>query len=106
MLFFPCVLSVMYSGDAPQSCRVTLEPVALRQRLLPAPVEVCLKGVLQGWDAHSLTEASSESWVLQCSINNHTDQGQAVFQQLLRELSAQALHMVKPHRSANVARFC
>ncbi|XP_031688892.1 treslin isoform X2 [Oncorhynchus kisutch] len=94
-LAFPVLGGVLRwgQGDASQSCRVTLEPVALRQRLLPAPVEVCLKGVLQGWDAHSLTEASSESWVLQCSINNHTDQGQAVFQQLLRELSAQALHM-------------
>ncbi|XP_038855069.1 treslin [Salvelinus namaycush] len=95
-LAFPVLGGVLRwgQGDAPQSCSVTLEPVALRQRLLPAPVEVCLKGVLRGWDAHSLTEASSsESWVLQCSINNHTDQGQAVFQQLLRELSAQALHM-------------
>ncbi|XP_029607583.1 treslin-like isoform X3 [Salmo trutta] len=90
-LAFPVLGGVLRwgQGDAPQSCSVTLEPVALRQRFLPAPVEVCLKGVLQGWDAHSLTEASSsESWVLQCSNNNHTDQGQ-----LLRELSAQALHM-------------
>ncbi|CAB1331720.1 unnamed protein product, partial [Coregonus sp. 'balchen'] len=95
-LAFPVLEGVLRwgQGDAPQSCGVMLEPVALRQRLPPAPVEVCLKGVLQGWDAHSLTEASSsESWVLQCPNNNHTDQGEAAFQQLLRELSAQALHM-------------
>lgn len=65
-----------------------MEPVARRQRLLPAPVEVCLKGALHDWDSHSLTEASSESWVLRCPNNNHKDQDQAAFLHLLRELFA------------------
>ncbi|KAL0967940.1 hypothetical protein UPYG_G00260130 [Umbra pygmaea] len=91
---FPVVGGVLrwWQGDAPQSCDVSMEPVTQTQRLLPAPVEVCLKGMLQGWDGHSLTEAyaSSESWVLHVPDNN---QSPTAFQQLLRDLSAQALHM-------------
>lgn len=70
-----------------------VEPVSRRQRLLPESVEVCLKGVLQGWDASSLTQTFTESWVLQCS--NSSAQEAVAFQHLLMELSAHALHMVR-----------
>lgn len=80
-------------GDVTQSCSITLEPVSRRQRCLPEPVEVCVKGVLQGWDTSSLSEASTESWVLHCS--NSRDMGVAAFQHLLMELSAHAVHMVR-----------
>ncbi|KAM6972945.1 treslin [Aplochiton taeniatus] len=92
-LAFPVLGGVLHWGkdNALQSCSVSLEPVCRSQRLLPDPVEVCLKGVLRGWDAHCLSEASSESWFLQCPSN--TDQGQVAFQHLLMELSLQALHM-------------
>uniref|UniRef100_A0A8D3CBL0 Treslin N-terminal domain-containing protein n=1 Tax=Scophthalmus maximus TaxID=52904 RepID=A0A8D3CBL0_SCOMX len=88
-LFRP--LGVFY--DVAQSCDVTFEPVSRRQRLLPELVEVCMKGVLRGWDASSLTRQSTESWVLQC----RSDQGTAAaaFQHLLSELSAHTLHMVR-----------
>lgn len=72
---------------------VTVEPVSCSQRLLPESVDVCLKGVLQGFDASSLTQMSTESWVLQCSSSN--DQGAVAFQHLLMELSAHSLHMVR-----------
>lgn len=90
-LFVCCVIS--QPGDMTQSCGIVVEPVSRRQRLLPESVEVCLKGVLQGWDASSLTKTSTESWVLQCSSS--CDQEAAAFQHLLMELSAHALHMVR-----------
>ncbi|CAK6954482.1 treslin [Scomber scombrus] len=93
-LAFPVTSGVVQleQGDVTQSCAVMVEPVSRRQRLLSESVEVCLKGVLQGWDASSLTQTSTESWVLQCSSNS--DQGAAAaFQHLLMELSAHALHM-------------
>ncbi|XP_051808511.1 treslin isoform X2 [Acanthochromis polyacanthus] len=79
-------------GDVTQTCGIMVEPVSRRQKLLPEPVEVCLKGVLQDWDASSLTQTSTESWVLQCTSS--TDQAAAALQHLFLELSAYALHMV------------
>lgn len=92
-LAFPILGGVLHWGkdDALQSCSLSLEPVSRRQRLLPEPVEVCLKGVLRSWDAHCLSEASPESWILQCPSSS--DQGQVAFRQLLIELSRRALHM-------------
>uniref|UniRef100_A0A3Q1EPG1 Treslin N-terminal domain-containing protein n=1 Tax=Acanthochromis polyacanthus TaxID=80966 RepID=A0A3Q1EPG1_9TELE len=81
-------------GDVTQTCGIMVEPVSRRQKLLPEPVEVCLKGVLQDWDASSLTQTSTESWVLQCTSS--TDQAAAALQHLFLELSAYALHMVRP----------
>ncbi|XP_029379744.1 treslin isoform X2 [Echeneis naucrates] len=79
-------------GDVMQSCDIMVEPVSCIQRLFPESVEVCLKGVLQGWEVSSLAQASTESWVLQCSSSR--EQGAATFQHLLMELSSQALHML------------
>ncbi|XP_068580099.1 treslin isoform X2 [Cebidichthys violaceus] len=94
-LAFPAIGGVLRweQGDMSQSCGITVEPVSRRQRLLPESVEVCLKGVLRDWDDSSLTQTSTESWVLQCSSSN--DQGAAAaFQHLLMELSSHALHML------------
>ncbi|KAF1386493.1 hypothetical protein PFLUV_G00095420 [Perca fluviatilis] len=94
-LAFPVISGVLRwkQGDMTQSCSIKVEPVSRRQRLLPESVEVCLKGVLQDWDDSSLTQTSTESWVLQCS--NSSNQGAAAaFQHLLMELSAHALHMI------------
>ncbi|KAG7221120.1 hypothetical protein INR49_017561 [Caranx melampygus] len=93
-LAFPVIQGILLweQGDLTQSCDITIEPVSRRQRLLPESVEVRLKGVLQGWDASSLTQAPTESWALQCPSS--TDQGAATLQHLLVELSAHALHML------------
>ncbi|XP_026222218.1 treslin isoform X2 [Anabas testudineus] len=91
---FPVTGAVLQWGQGDVACSygVTLEPVSRSQRLLPESVHVCLKGVLQGWDASSLTQTSTESWVLQYS--NSSDQGAVTFQNLLLELSANSLHML------------
>ncbi|KAM3609582.1 uncharacterized protein V6R79_017399 [Siganus canaliculatus] len=93
-LAFPVLNGVLKweQGDVTQSCDVTVEPVSRRQRLLPDSVEVCLKGVLQDWDASSLTQVSAESWVLQCSSS--ADQAAVALQTLLMELSTRPVHML------------
>ncbi|XP_041651864.1 treslin [Cheilinus undulatus] len=93
-LAFPVVGGVLLwkQGDVSQSCGIMVEPVSRRQRLLPESVEVSLKGVLQGWEASSLTQTSTESWVLQCSGSE--DQEAATLQHLLMELSVHSLHML------------
>ncbi|XP_069019576.1 treslin [Embiotoca jacksoni] len=89
-------------GDVTQCCGVMVEPVSRRQRLLPESVEVCLKGVLQNWDASSLTQTSTESWVLQRS--SRSDQGAAALQHLLMELCAHALHMLAEVNDSGLVR--
>ncbi|XP_030281197.1 treslin [Sparus aurata] len=79
-------------GDVMQSCGIMVEPVSCRQRLLPESVKVCLKGVLRDWDASSLTQTPTESWVLQCSSNS--DQAAAAFQHLLVQMSTHSLQML------------
>ncbi|XP_039989565.1 treslin [Xiphias gladius] len=93
-LAFPFIAGILRweQGDVTQSCDIMVEPVSRRQRLLPELVEVCLKGVLQGWDASSLTQAPTDSWVLQSS--SRSDQGASPLQHLLMGLSAHALHML------------
>ncbi|XP_057691594.1 treslin isoform X2 [Corythoichthys intestinalis] len=81
----------MVTGDVAQSCAVTIETVSRRQQPLAHGVEVCLMGVLQGWDALSLSHTSTESWLLQCS--EPSEQGTSFFQDVLMDLSAHSLHM-------------
>ncbi|XP_074532961.1 treslin isoform X2 [Halichoeres trimaculatus] len=94
-LAFPVIGGVLQwrQGEVSQSCGIEVEPVSRRQQLLPDSLEVCLKGVLQGWDASSLMQTSTESWVLQCSSSSDQEAA-AALQHLLRELSAHGLHML------------
>lgn len=103
-LAFPVICGVLQweQADVTQSCGIMVEPVSRTQRLLSESVEVCLKGVLQGWDASSLTQTSTESWVLQCSSSS--DERAAAFQHLLMELSANALHVLSEVNDSGLVR--
>uniref|UniRef100_A0A8C2WE73 Treslin N-terminal domain-containing protein n=1 Tax=Cyclopterus lumpus TaxID=8103 RepID=A0A8C2WE73_CYCLU len=94
LTLFKCVaLLFTRPGDMTQSCGIMVEPVFRGERLLPESVEVCLKGVLQDWDDSSLTQTSTESWLLQCSSSSDLGSA-AAFQHLLMQLSSHALHML------------
>lgn len=80
-------------GEVTQSCGVMMEPVTRRQKLLPESVKMSLKEVLKGWDASSLMQTSTESWVIHGSSSG--DQGAGAFQHLLMDLSTHALHVVR-----------
>lgn len=77
------------AGAEKQTCSVMLEPVSCRQRSLRAPVQVTLKGVLQGLSA--LLRSDAENWILRCS---DAELGRVLFQHL-GELSAGGCSMVK-----------
>ncbi|KAM9376944.1 treslin [Pholidichthys leucotaenia] len=93
-LAFPVAGGVLRweQGGLAQSCGVMVEPVTLSQRAFSESIEVSLKGVLQGWDASSLTQTATDSWVLQGSSSN--GQGTAILQHLLMKLSTHSLHML------------
>ncbi|XP_017288318.1 treslin [Kryptolebias marmoratus] len=93
-LAFPAITGLLRwdQGSVTLSCGVMVEPVSRRQKLLQESVEMCLKGVLQGWDASSLTQTPTETWVLQASSSN--EQGAAACHQLLQKLSGLSLHML------------
>lgn len=92
-----CVLFFTKSGNVTRSCGVVVEPISRGQKLLRESLDMCLKGVLQGWDASSLTQTPTETWVLQASSN---ELGAAAFQQLLRKLFGLSLHMVRLSNTA------
>ncbi|XP_029010503.1 treslin isoform X2 [Betta splendens] len=93
-LAFPVTGAVLHwgQGNLTRSCSLTVEPMSLKQRIPVQSVDVCVKAVLQGWDASSLTHTSTESWMLHSS--SICDHGAFTFQHLLMELSAHSLHML------------
>ncbi|KAI7811939.1 treslin [Triplophysa rosa] len=76
------------AGAEKQSCSVMLEPVSCRQRSLRAPVQVTLRGVLQGFS--TLSRSDAENWIMRCS---DAKIGQMLFQHY-RELSTGGCSML------------
>ncbi|KAA0724360.1 Treslin TopBP1-interacting checkpoint and replication regulator [Triplophysa tibetana] len=76
------------AGAEKQFCSVMLEPVSCRQRSLKAPVQVTLRGVLQGFS--TLSRSDAENWILRCS---DAELGQVLFQDF-RELSTGGFSML------------
>ncbi|XP_046890663.1 treslin isoform X2 [Hypomesus transpacificus] len=101
-LAFPVLSGLLQweQGDALYTCSMSLEPMARRQGLLLPPVTVCLKGVLQGWEAHSSTEVASESWMVQSP--DPSDHDNEAFKQLLCELFTQDVHMFAEVRASGL----
>nr|XP_057931205.1 treslin isoform X2 [Doryrhamphus excisus] len=93
-LAFPATGGILWlnQGGVAQSCAITLEPVSCSQCPLPQGVEVCLKSMLQGWDASSLSHTNTESWLLQCPSTS--EPGAAAFLHILTEMFAHSLSMV------------
>lgn len=82
-----------------------MEPLCRGQKLLPESVCVRLTAVLQDWDASALTEAAAESWVLHGS--GRSAPGAEAFGDLLLELSARCVHVVRNvHEAAAVVSCC
>nr|XP_015199275.1 PREDICTED: treslin isoform X1 [Lepisosteus oculatus] len=92
---FPSQTGVLQwgAGKESKSCAVSLEPMSLRQRVLPSSVNITLHGVLSEWSAPALGGLSLEGWVLHDSRDPAETAAESLFLQLLNELSSQALHM-------------
>ncbi|XP_058264470.1 treslin isoform X2 [Hemibagrus wyckioides] len=91
---FPTLIGTLFWGteEDKQTCSVSLEPVACRQRRLRAPVEVTLRSVLQGLDNCCLKQSASECWVLFCP--QKSEQNQAAVHSLFKELFILASDML------------
>ncbi|MBN3308951.1 TICRR protein, partial [Amia calva] len=88
--------TLMWAEEEKTICKVSLEPVSCRQKLWPSSVCISLKGTLLDWNALTPREMSSECWVLHHTHNSvEQSPDPTSFLQLLTELSAQGLHMVK-----------
>ncbi|KFQ47827.1 Treslin, partial [Nestor notabilis] len=84
----------MPGGKKQESCPVILEPLAMSQRQLHCPVDIFLKGSLSGWSLARAGHFLTESWILQSSQAEQAECNRSLFQQLLRTLVAEELHMV------------
>ncbi|XP_062486446.1 treslin isoform X3 [Pezoporus occidentalis] len=84
----------MPGGKKQESCPVILEPLAMSQRQLHCPVNIFLKGSLSGWNLAQAGHFLTESWILQSSQIKQAERNRSLFQQLLRTLVTEELHMV------------
>ncbi|XP_030353253.1 treslin isoform X2 [Strigops habroptila] len=85
----------MPGGKKQESCPVILEPLAMSQRQLHCPVNIFLKGSLSGWSLAQAGHFLTESWILHPgSQAEQAECKRSLFQQLLRALVTEELHMV------------
>ncbi|NXG54830.1 TICRR protein, partial [Hemiprocne comata] len=78
-------------GKKQESCAVILEPLAMSQRQLDCPASIFLRGSLTGWSSMQASHFLTESWILQSPQAEHKE---SLFNQLLRTLVTEELHMV------------
>ncbi|XP_036591779.1 treslin [Trichosurus vulpecula] len=94
---FPQIEGTLFlpiEGNEPQQTwTVTLEPLAMPQRNFQRPVSIFLNGTVSRWTHPMSSSVGTESWMLQSLENEKSEQGR-LFQQLVRRLSAEELHLV------------
>ncbi|XP_068954688.1 treslin isoform X2 [Petaurus breviceps papuanus] len=94
---FPQIEGTLFlpvEGNEPQQTwTVTLEPLAMPQRNLQRPVSIFLNGTISHWTHPMSSSVGTESWMLQSLENEKSEQGR-LFQQLVRRLSTEELHLV------------
>lgn len=66
----------------------------MNQRCFKSPVNIVLKCVLTGWNGVHAGVFRTESWVLQHVPPEQSTQGTGLFQQLVKSILAQGVHMV------------
>ncbi|XP_074090205.1 treslin isoform X2 [Macrotis lagotis] len=88
MLFLP-----VEGKELQQTWTVTLEPLAMPQRNFQSSVSIFLNGTVTHWTHPMSNNFGTESWILQSLENEKSEQGK-LFQQLVRWLSAEELHLV------------
>uniref|UniRef100_A0A8C3Y2K2 Treslin n=1 Tax=Catharus ustulatus TaxID=91951 RepID=A0A8C3Y2K2_CATUS len=87
-------LFLSMTGKKQKSCAVILVPLAMSQRQLQCPVSIFLKGSLTDWSLAQAGRFLTESWILQSSQAEQGECNRSLFQQLLRSLVAEGLHMI------------
>nr|XP_005989828.1 PREDICTED: treslin isoform X2 [Latimeria chalumnae] len=76
-------------------CAVTLDPVSCTPRTLLRPRNITLKGTVRDWDPLKASPLGTSSWILQRSKETLEPEAETpLFQQLLKRLTCEGLHMV------------
>ncbi|XP_043349216.1 treslin isoform X2 [Dermochelys coriacea] len=86
-------------------CAVILEPIAMNQRHFQSPVSIFLKGTLTDWNLVKADNFLTESWILQSSQAGQSEQD-TLFQQLVRRLITEKLHMIAEVSASEVWSPC
>ncbi|CAM2099041.1 unnamed protein product [Caretta caretta] len=86
-------------------CAVILEPIAMNQRHFQSPVSIFLKGTLADWNLVKADNFLTESWILQSSQAGQSEQDM-LFQQLVRRLITEKLHMIAEVSASEVWSPC
>ncbi|XP_044518420.1 treslin [Gracilinanus agilis] len=94
---FPQIEGTLFlpvKGNKPQQTwTVTLEPLAVHQRNFERPVSIFLNGIVTHWTHPMSNRFGTDSWMLQSMGNEKSEQGN-LFQQLIRRLTVEELHLV------------
>ncbi|XP_026565211.1 treslin [Pseudonaja textilis] len=77
-----------------QSCAVVLEPLTLNQRNFEGTVKIHLKCTMTDWKSAHVRNLHTESWTLQSKPLGPSVQDISWFQQFVKYILAQGLHMV------------
>ncbi|CAM5087505.1 unnamed protein product [Natator depressus] len=86
-------------------CAVILEPIVMNQRHFQSPVSIFLKGTLTDWNLVKADNFLTESWILQSSQAGQSEQDM-LFQQLVRRLITEKLHMIAEVSASEVWSPC
>ncbi|XP_063169975.1 treslin isoform X2 [Candoia aspera] len=76
------------------SCAVVLQPLTLNQRHFEGTVNIRLKCTMTDWRAAHVRNLHTESWALQSKPLEPSAQEISLFQQFVKYILAQGLHMV------------
>ncbi|XP_058854971.1 treslin-like isoform X1 [Acipenser ruthenus] len=93
---FPVQCGLLRCGEAEMIiCSISLESMSSRQSALPNPVNITLKEALTDWSCLKPRVMRTDTWVVQQAKETAgSDEEKIAFQQLLKELAVQSLHMV------------
>ncbi|XP_041073795.1 treslin-like [Polyodon spathula] len=92
---FPVQYGFLRYGEDMIICSISLESMSTRQSALPNPVNVTLKEALIDWSCLKPRAMRTDTWVLQQAKETTGSYEEKIsFQQLLKELAVQGLHMV------------
>uniref|UniRef100_A0A6J0SR29 Treslin n=1 Tax=Pogona vitticeps TaxID=103695 RepID=A0A6J0SR29_9SAUR len=93
-------------GEESRSWAVTLEPLTLGQRCFKSPVNIFLKCTMTGWDAPHAGYFRTENWVVRGRQTGASGQEALLFQQFVKCILAQGLHMVAEVSASGIFSPC
>ncbi|XP_032088384.1 treslin-like [Thamnophis elegans] len=81
-------------NEEARSCAVVLEPLTLNQRHFEGTVTIHLKGTMTDWKSAHVRNLHTESWTLRSKPMGSSAREISWFQQFVRYILSQGLHMV------------